>query len=204
MRAARVLPVSSVRDALQGLLKAGLFGHGICRVIKKGAKRLRDVLVVGGHELPDMRVSAGRFGFVIWRVCCCARRAPDGIGKMFVVGKAGNNVPMHVRHHVSQLRQIDFIGLEMAPLQGFYQIYGAHQAATLGLIQIGHFLRVAIEDDACKCRVIGLLRIDNAQECVAKQHGSAIAMAQRAISMRGHCRGSPGKYLLGESMIHDK
>lgn len=121
---------------------------------------------------------------------CCRRlcagrdawRCPDRIREMPVIAPARNDMPMHMRHHIAERGEIDFVWCEHIDQCLFDRIDRAHQHITLGRRQLGHFGLVGMPDDARKTGIVRVSGVDDAKQWPSPQDGAAVFAAERAIS----------------------
>ena len=85
---------------------------------------------------------------------------------MRVQPKAGNHMPVHVWHHVAETGEIDFLGLEKLALRLFDSKHDAHQFNAFGVVQVSHLARMPLQDDPTKSRMILIVYVDDACQCV--------------------------------------
>lgn len=91
---------------------------------------------------------------------------------MCVVGKAWNQMPVQMRHHIAQASQIDFFRLQDFAQRRFNLTYRTHQGGSIFDCQIGHFLDVCIPDNAAEAGVI----------CISDQHDAQLLIAEKNFS----------------------
>ena len=80
-------------------------------------------------------------------------RRPNGHRKMPVIQETRDDVPMQVRDHISQTRQIDFVRMHQFSQCRLGGENHVHQALTLFGIQLGHFADMLVKNDAAKARI---------------------------------------------------
>lgn len=120
---------------------------------------------------------------------------------MRVVGVPRNDMPMHMRHLVAETGEIDLEWRETGAHGALQRENAAHQVVAVGDLEIGHFGRVRLPDDAAETRVIGIIDTNDTTAGVLPQHRLIGRVAQRAWYGRGVGNyGAPGLWATGVSM----
>src|SRR5581483_10458363 len=111
---------------------------------------------------------------------------PDRLREMAVVGEARDHVPVQVLRHVAQAREVHLVGTQQLAQRGLGREHRVHEARALVLLEIGHFLDVALQDHAAESRIVRVSHADDAAEAVPPEDLAAVRSAQLAA------RGVPG------------
>ncbi len=80
-------------------------------------------------------------------VPCAFGGCPDGVWKVRVVLPTGNNMPVNMRHNISQACQIDFVWVHQLAQNGFGDTNGLHDRGAMLNRQVGHLGGMRIEDN---------------------------------------------------------
>mgnify|MGYP007009149631 CR=1 FL=1 len=88
--------------------------------------------------------------------------APGRTGEVPVLPETGNDMPVQVRHHITELGQIDLVRAEQVSLNRFHAKYIAHEGYLICRGQVGHFLDVLLPYDAGIAGVVRFIGIDDA------------------------------------------
>src|SRR3989344_4989293 len=107
-------------------------------------------------------------------------RRPYRVGKVRVIHKAWDDVPVQMRGLVSERGQIDLVRLEQIVQHLFDGEHHVHEVLTGARIQLCHFFHVRLPDDATKAGIVGIANQNHATETVVPQHGFILRMAQWA------------------------
>lgn len=97
---------------------------------------------------------------------------------MCIVGKAWNQMPVQMRHHIAEASQVDFFRLQDFAQRRLNLTYRTHQGRSIFYRQISHFLDVCIPDHAAEAGVIRIGDQDDAQLFIAEKNFSAGLFAQ--------------------------
>ena len=69
---------------------------------------------------------------------------------MTIVNPTRDEMPMEMRHDITEAGQIDFVGLEDLAQQGFDLPYNGHEVVPIGAIEVGHFCNMAAPNHPTK------------------------------------------------------
>lgn len=168
---------------------ASLDGGGISR------RRIRADALVAEFERDrraefSTQVRRNRSGRGVAKAC-----PPNRIGEVGVVSAARNHVPMHVRHHVAQARDVHLVGPDDVAHRFFRREHHVHQMAPVVGRKIGGFGDMAIQDDAAEAGVFAVVDQDDAGEIVFVEHVARRAVAEFAGSL--HARNDSAAGLRG-------
>lgn len=100
---------------------------------------------------------------------------------MRVAREARDEMPVQVRRHVAETREIDFVRREHRAQRLLDGEHDAHAMRALRGGKVGHFLDVGIPDDAAVTGVIRVIHDNHAAKLVAPQDGAAIFRAELAM-----------------------
>ncbi|KAG1433524.1 hypothetical protein G6F57_022085 [Rhizopus arrhizus] len=100
---------------------------------------------------------------------------------MAVAAPARNYMPVQVRHHVAQRRQIDLVRCQHRLLRFFHRIHGAHQQIAPVRGQAGHFRQVGVPDHTREAGIVSIAHFDHAQVRATPQQRAAVFLAQGAV-----------------------
>lgn len=104
--------------------------------------------------------------------CVFAHRVcPNRRGKTGIVFKSRHHMPMQMRHHITQTRQIDFARLQHRSHCRLHAVHGFHQNGAFIGGQIGHFRHMRAPNHTAKRRGFGfVLHGNHAQLGIFPQH----------------------------------
>src|SRR3546814_145937 len=101
------------------------------------------------------------------------RRCPDSFWKMAIPRPARNYMPVKMRHHIAELRQIDLVGAQDVALRLFNPPDRVHKCLPGGGRQLSHFGNVFLPYHPGKARMHGVIHVDDAQQRVAPEQLAA-------------------------------
>src|SRR3989344_3023810 len=105
---------------------------------------------------------------------------PNRIGKVSVVSKTRNNMPVQMRNLVTQRGQIDFVRMHRFSQNLLGNEYHRHQMRALRIREIGHFFHVVTPDDAAESGIIGVLHKNHAATVILPEDILFLGMTKRA------------------------
>ena len=110
------------------------------------------------------------------RARCELPPAPYRVRKMRIMLEARDHVPVQVRSHVAQAREIDFVRVKHFAQRRLDGQNDAHAMLLRGGWKVGHLLDMRIPDHAAKTGIVGVIN----------QHDAALAVTvkQRAAWIR--------------------
>ena len=82
---------------------------------------------------------------------------------MFVVGETRNDMPMQMRHHITQSSNIGFVSLEHAQNKLFKQYNRIHTQDAIFTAQVRKLTHMVVPDQAQKPRIIGIHRLNHTE-----------------------------------------
>ncbi len=84
------------------------------------------------------------------------RRCPDRLREVPVIPPARNHVPVQMRRHVAEAREIDLVRLVKGANRLLDAKQHVHQPYPFLFAEISHFAHMAVEDDAAEAGVVGV------------------------------------------------
>ena len=104
---------------------------------------------------------------------------------MRVARKSRYEVPVYMRRHIAEARQIYFVRIEYGAQRGLDREDDAHAMRALRRWQVGHFPDMCIPDDAAIARVVRIAYQHDAAMPAAPEYAAGGAAAERACACCG-------------------
>ena len=117
------------------------------------------------------------------RGCRARGRGPDRCGKVTVIGPARNDMPMQMRHDVTEAGKIDLVRAHQFAHGGFGCGDDIEQVTAFDCGKVGHLSYMLAPDDATKAwksRALATANADDAAPVILPEDFAARGVAQFA------------------------
>ena len=139
------------------------------------------------HQTIDLEAAQRQFSDFFGIFCSYGCR-PEGCREMCVPVKAGDHMPVQVRHHVAQRGQVNFCRLQLRTQHALDAHHCVHAGQAISGCEVRELCNMRRPHHAVESRKPGFAGLNDAQLVVAEHQHAAIGSAQGARSCCCNCR----------------